>query len=145
MLTFWQITQVDHVLFEPSAPRLSRSDLALYLFIFDDLTGSGIDQKHLSWLEPALTYNLLRRNVCNTNFRGENDEAILGNHEATRAQAIAIQSCTNQGAVGENNRRRSVPRLHNHRVVLEEVSQLWLKIELLLPSTRNHHHHGVWE
>ena len=143
VLALWQIAQVDHVLFEPGAPRLSSGYFALDLLIFDDLTGSGVDQEHLARLESALANDLLGRNVCNTNFRGEDDESIFGHHEATRAQPIAVQCCTNQSSIGEDNRGWSIPRFHDHGVVLEEVSELRLKVELLFPSARNHHHHGV--
>ena len=85
MLALWQIAQVDHVLFEPGTPRLSSGYFALDLLIFDDLTGSGVDQEHLARLESALANDLLGRNVCNTNFRGKDDKSILGYHEATRA------------------------------------------------------------
>ena len=143
VLTLWQIAQVNHVLFQPGTPRLSSGYFALDLLILDDLTGSGVDQEHLARLKSALANDLFGRDVCNTNFRGEDYEAILGYHEATWAQAIAVQCCTNQSSIGEDNCGWSIPRFHDHRVVLEEVSELWLKVELLFPSARNHHHHGV--
>ena len=83
MFALWQIAQVDHVLFEPGAPRLSSCYFALDLLIFDDLTGSGVDKEHLARLESALADYLFGRNICNTNFGGKNDESILGYHEAT--------------------------------------------------------------
>ena len=48
------------------------------------------------------------------------DEVVLGHVVARRPQAVAIEHRADHAAVGEGNRRRAVPRLHQRRVVLVE-------------------------
>jgi hypothetical protein len=52
------------------------------------------------------------------------DEVVLGHVVARGPEAVAVEHGADDGAVGERDRRRAVPRLHQRRVVLVERAAL---------------------
>ena len=49
---------------------------------------------------------------------------VVGDDVARRAQAVAVERRADLAAVGEGDRRRPVPRLHQRRVVFVEGAPL---------------------
>ena len=76
-------------------------------------------------------------------LRRHDDHAVLGDVVAGGTQAVAIEHRANHGAVGERDRRRTVPGLHERRVVLVEGAQLRAHLLVRGPRLGNHHQHGV--
>ena len=71
------------------------------------------------------------------------DEAVVGHPDAGRPQPVAVEHGADDRAVGEAHRRRSVPRLHQRRVVLVERPPGGVHRLVPLPRLRDHHQHGV--
>ena len=71
------------------------------------------------------------------------DEVVLRHVVARRPQAVAIEHRADDRAVGEGDRRRAVPRLHQRRVVLVERLQLGPHALVARPRLGNHHQDGV--
>ena len=71
-------------------------------------------------MEPLLDQHVLGRDVEHADFGRHDDEVVLGHVVARRTQPVAIEHRADDGAVGERDRRRAVPRLHQRRVVLVE-------------------------
>ncbi len=65
----------------------------------------------------------------------------MGHIIAARAQAVAIKYRADVLAIGEHDGRRSVPGLHNCRVILVEILLELRHVGVRLPGFRNHHHH----
>ncbi len=64
---------------------------------------------------------------------------------ARRPQAVAVERGADLPAIGEGDRRRPIPRLHQRGVVFVEGAPLLVHQRIARPGFRNHHHHGVGE
>ena len=70
-------------------------------------------------------------------------QVVGGDAVARRPQAVAIEHRADQRAVGEGDRRRAVPRLHQRRVVLVERPHRRIHRRVAGPRLRDHHQHRV--
>ena len=100
------------MLLQPFGVRALVDDLRLDLLVFDDAALLRVHQEHAARLQAALAHDLLRREFQHAGFAGHDDEVVLGDVVAGRAQAIAIEHRADALAVGEGDVRGAVPRLH---------------------------------
>ena len=107
-----QVGEVDAVALEPLAPRLERGNLCLDFVVVDQATVDGVGQEHAARLQATLANHLGWVDVCDTDFGCEHNKAVIRDDVATGAKAVAVEGCANQRAVGEDNGRRTIPRLH---------------------------------
>ena len=68
-----------------------------------------------------------------------------GDEVARRAQAVAVERGADLAAVGEGDRRRAVPRLHQRGVVFVEGAALLVHQRIAGPGFGDQHHHRVRE
>ena len=122
-----------------------RRDLRLDLLVGDDAALGKVDQKHAARLQPPLLDDLLLRHRQHAGFRGHDDAVVIGDDVARRAQAVAVQRGADLAAIGEGNRRRTVPRLHQGRMVFVESLAVGPHQLVAGPGFRDQHHHGVAE
>ncbi len=94
-------------------------------------------------MQPLLEHDVFGRNVEHADFRRHDDQVVLGDVVARRTQAVAIEHRADHRAVGERDRRRAVPRLHQRRVVLVERLQLLRHRLVVLPRLGDHHQDRV--
>ena len=135
--------EFDHVLFEPFAVRMFRRDLVLDLFVGDDAAFLSIDQKHATRLQAAFLQDAFRRDIQHADFRRHDDQIIFGHVIARRAKTIAIQRCADANAIGEGDRSRAIPRLHQAGMIFVEGLFLVAHALVIRPRLGNHHHHRV--
>ncbi len=102
-----------------------------------------IDEQHLAGLEPPLLHDVLFRNRQYAHFRGHHDAVVAREQIARRAQAVAVERGADLLAVGEGDRGRAVPRLHQRGVVFVESAPFLVHERIARPGFRNHHHHRV--
>ena len=76
-------------------------------------------------------------------LRGHDHLVVGGDHVARRAQAVAVERGADLQAVGEGDRGRAVPRLHQRGVVLVEGAPLLVHERVAGPGFRNQHHRRV--
>ena len=103
----------------------------------------GVDQEHAARLQPALLHDARRVDVEHADLARHDHEVVVGHPVAARAQAVAVEHRADHGAVGERDRRRAVPRLHQRRVELVEGALLRRHRRVVLPRLRDHHQHRV--
>ena len=120
-------------------------DAGLHLLILDDAAFLEVDQKHLAWLQAPLADDLLVGDRQHAGFRRQYDMIVVGHDEARRAQAVAVQRRADLAAVGEGDRRRTVPRLHQGCVVFVEGASRRVHVLMSCPCFGDEHHHGVAE
>ncbi len=120
-----------------------RRQLPLDLLIVDDAALRGVDEEDPARMQTLLDEHVLRRNVEHADFRRHDDEVVLGHVVARRTQAVAIEHRADHRAVGERDRRRAVPRLHQRRVVLVERLALGIHHVVPAPWLGNHHEDRV--
>ena len=108
-----QVVQPDLVLGQPLGVRvLARPASALISSSSTIRPCGGVDQEHPAGLEPALADDGGRVEVEHADLAGQHDQAVVGHPVAGRAQAVAVEHGADHGAVGEGDRGRAVPRLH---------------------------------
>ena len=104
-----------------------------------------VDEEELAGLQAALALDVVRRLVHHAGLRAEHDPAVLGLQPAAGAQAVAVQRRADHAAVGERDRGRAVPRLHQAGVEGVEALQILGQVVPVLVGLRDHHHHRVRE
>ena len=119
-----QVLDVDEVLLQPLRVGLRAREIALDLLVRHDAPLHGIDQEDAARVQPLLDQDVLRRDVEDADLRRHDHEVVLRHVVARRPQAVAIEHGADDRPVGEGDRRRAVPRLHQRRVVFVERPQL---------------------
>ncbi len=96
-----------------------------------------IDRDHLARSQPASAHRPVRQ-VGDARLRRTDDE-IAADGVAQRAQAVAVERRAHDPAVREHERRGTVPRLAEPRVVAVEVANGRLELGVSLPGLGNEH------
>ena len=122
---------------------MRRRELALDLVVRDDAALRGVDQEDPARMQALLDQDVLGRDVEHADLGRHDDEVVLGDVVARRPQPVAVEDRADHRAVGERDRRRTVPRLHQRRVVLVERLQLRPHALVAGPRLRDHHQDGV--
>ncbi len=94
-------------------------------------------------MQALLQQDVFGRDVEHADFGRHDDEIVLRHVVARRTQAVAIEHRADHAAVGERDRRRSVPRLHQRGVELVERLDLGRHRLVARPRLRNHHQDRV--
>ena len=102
-----------------------------------------VDQQHLARLQPPLRDDVLLRDRQHAHLGRHDDAVVARDVIARRTQAVAVERRADLAAVGEGDRGRAVPRLHQRGVVFVEGAPLLVHQRIAGPGFRNHHHHGV--
>ena len=82
-------------------------------------------------------------NRQDAHLRRHHDAVVLGDEIARGPQAVAVERRADLAAVGEGDRGRAVPRLHQRGVIFVEGAALFAHQRIAGPGFRDHHHHGV--
>ena len=124
---------------------MAARQLRLEFFIGDEPALVEIDQQHLARLQPPLHENVLLGNRQYTHLGGHDDAIVARDEIPRRAQPIAVERRSDLASIGEGDRRRAIPRLHQRRIIFIESAALLAHQRITGPRFRNHHHHGVRE
>ncbi len=81
--------------------------------------------------------------VEDANLRRHDDEAVGGDVIARRPQAVPVEHGADHRTVGERDRRRAIPRLHQRRMELVERLHFRRHRLVVRPRLGNHHQDGV--
>ncbi len=135
--------EIGQVFVEPLPIRLALRHRRLDFLVLDDAALDRVDEKHAARLQAALALDLLGRDVEHAGFGSHHDHPVLGHQVARGTQPVAVEHRADAAAVGERDRRRPVPRLHQARMVLVERALARAHHLVVLPRLRDHHHHGV--
>ncbi len=138
-----QRLDVHDVLAQPVAVGAGGGQLTLDLVVADDGPARGVHQQHAAGPQPVLAHDALGGHVEHADLRRHDDEVVVGDQVARRAQAVSVEDGADEGAVGEGDRGRPVPRLHERRVVLVEGAHGRVHVGIPAPRLGNHHQHGV--
>ena len=80
----------DLIFSEPLSKGLARGKLLLDLLVRHEAALFQIHQQHFAGLQAALLLNLLRLERQHAGFRCHDEQAILGDQVACRAQTVAV-------------------------------------------------------
>jgi len=112
----------------------------LELLVVDDAALLEVDQEHLARLQAPLPDDLVLGDRQHAALGGHDDEVVVGDQVARRAQAVAVERRADLLAVGEDHRRRPVPGFEHRRVVFVERTAALVHQRVLLPGLGDHHH-----
>lgn len=135
----------DQSLLEPLPVGMLGGELVLDLLVVDDAAGRGVHEEHAARLQTHLLHDVGVVDVEHADLGGHDDQSVLGDPDTAGAQAVPVEHGAHDGAVGEADRRRPVPRLHQRGVVAVERPMLGLHRLVTLPCLGNHHENGVRE
>ena len=130
----------DLIVAEPLRVGSSRGQLLFDLLVGHDAACHGVYQEHLSRLQAAFHLDLFRLDLEHPCFRSHDHVPIVSDHVAPWAQAVAIQDGSDHSAIGECDGRRTIPRLHQTRMVFVEGA--FLRLHVGIPGPRFGHKHG---
>ncbi len=109
---------------QPFLVRVFGGERALDFLVVDDAALLDVDQQHLAGLQPPLLDDALLRDRQHAHFRRHDDVIVVGDDVARRAQSVAVERGADLAPVGEGDRGRTVPRLHQRRVVFVKGAAL---------------------
>ena len=90
MLAFRKLLELDSVVGNPLGPGFLVGELRLELLVLDETAFEGIGQQHGPWAESPLAHDGRGVNIQHTDFTGENDQAIRGDHITAGAKPVAV-------------------------------------------------------
>ncbi|MDF2578645.1 MAG: hypothetical protein K0S49_224 [Microbacterium sp.] len=143
VLAFGQVLEPHAARIEPLLPRVQGRQLALDLLVLDDATRGRVDHEHATGLQTSATLDPLGGEVEHAGLAADHDESVGGLGPAPGTQPVAVERRTDERAIGEDERRRTVPGLHLDGVVVVERAQIRVDVGLLLVGLGHHHHDGV--
>ncbi len=143
VVTRGQVVDVEQAVVEPLLVGVLGRQLVLDLLVVDDPALGHVHEEHAAGLQAQLLDDGRRVQVQDAGLGGHDDQAVIGDPDARRTQAVAVQDRADDGAVGEAHRRRAVPRLHERRVVLVERPPRGVHGLAAFPRLGDHHQHRV--
>ena len=105
--------------------------------------GSGVEQHHLPRAELSSADRAVPGRVNRPRLRCASHEAVVAQGIAERAQAVPIQRRADREPVGEHERGRPVPRLHQRLVPPVERPHLLAQVRIGFPGRGDQHGHGM--
>ena len=142
-LAVGEVVDVDDRALVPLAVGLAAGDPPLDLLVLDDPALLEVEQEQLARGEPALALDVLRGDGHHPGLRGQHDVALGVLDPAAGAQAVAVEHGAGHPAVGEHDRRRAVPRLHQAGVEVVEALDVGVEVLAGPVGLGDHHHHRV--
>ena len=139
------VFQHDLRALEPFLVGMALGERRLELLVGNEPALLEVDQQHLAGLQPPLGDDVLFRDRQHAHLGGHDDAVVAGDEIARRTQPVAVERRADLAAVGEGDRRRAVPRLHQRGVVFVEGAPLLVHQRIARPCLGHHHHHGVRE
>ena len=141
--TVSDVGQLHQILVEPLTVRLLGGDLLFDLVVRHDAAFFHVHDEHLARLQTALELHIRRIDRQNARFRAHDHEIVVRDVVTRRTQTIAIERRAHHRAIGEGDRCRTIPRLHEAAVVFVEGLLRLAHRLVAAPRLRNHHHHRV--
>ena len=139
-----ELVEADRVPLEPLAVRVLLRAIRSFSSSSETIRPSrGVHEEHAARLQPALLQDPLGRDVEDADLGRHHDEVVLRDVVARGPQAVAVEDRAHADAVGEGDRGRAVPRLHQAGVELVERPLRRAHRLVPVPRLRHHHHHRV--
>jgi len=130
--------KLDRVGLQPLAVGLRVLQFVVDVFGHQQAPGLEVGGDHLAGLDTALALDVGGVDLPHADFGRDGEDAVLGQHPARGPQAVAVERADGVAAVGQHHAGGAVPRLHVHRVVFVEGTDVSVHRFDVLPSRRDH-------
>ena len=131
---------MDDAVRDPSRIRTARRNLQLDFVVMEDLSRRRVDDEHPPWSESSLVDDVLVVALDHAELARHHHEAVARDHVLRRPQPVAIDHCTDHEPIGEQQRRRAVPRLDERFVVGVERPPSFRHVVRSGFGDEHHHH-----
>ena len=138
-----QVFKVREPVGKPVPIGLSGHQVVLDLVVAHDAALRSVHEEHAPWLQAALANDAGLIDVGHADFGCHHDETIGGDPVAGGPQAVAVEHGAHDGAVGEGDAGRTVPRLHRRGMEFVEIVLVLGHAGMVFPGLWNHHQHGM--
>ncbi len=128
-----------HLALEPGGVGPPRRQRVLDRRVLLEATRAQVDRDHLAGADLALTHDPRLVHRDRADFRAAHHQAVVGQQETRRAQAITIERQAGHLPIAEGQRGRAVPGLHQAGVELIERAPVGVHIRYTLPGLRHQH------
>ena len=125
----------------PLPPRVCGRQGPLDFVIFNNPTCSGVDEEHPPRPQPALADDFARGQLQHTRFAGEHHQTIRHLPPTAWPQTVAVERGTNLHAVGERQRSRTIPGLHQACLIFVIGLEIIRHALMAAPRLWNQHAH----
>ncbi len=139
--TALQFLQLHAVLTQPCTIRMSLCQLLLDLAVVVDLAFLRINQQNLSWLQTTFRNHIAWFEVHHANLGCDNHHTLFRNRITAGAQTVSVEHSACIATIAEQERGRTVPRLHQDRMVLVEGFQILADGVLVVEALRHQDGH----
>ena len=119
--------------------------LLLDLTVVVNLSFLRVDEQDLSRLQASLADHVARFEVHHTYLTGHHHHALSGDSIAAGAKAVPVEHSAGIAPVRKQQGSRTVPRLHQDRVVFVEGLQVLRDRVLVIETLRNEYRHRLWQ
>ena len=136
-----QILDVEEVPVEPLTVRLTCRIGLLALLVRDDALCLRVDEQHTARLKTGLLHDVLRVDVEDADLGGQDQSVVVGDVVSGRTEAVTIEGRADHITIREEDRRRTIPRLHHGCVIMIEILLVLVHEAVVLPWLRDGHHH----
>ena len=144
VLRFRQVLEEDAVFIEPLLVGLGGVDALLDFLVGHDAAFLHVHEEHAARAQAAFFDHGERIEIRDdADFGGHDDEVVIGDIIAARAQAVAVEHGADLLAVGEGDGGRAVPWFHHAGVEFVEGLLVLIHHGVAFPRLGDHHHHGV--
>ncbi len=138
-----QLGEVNRVARVPLTVWPAARHLALDLAVLDDAASLKVHEKQLARLQTPQAPYLIGGDVQQAGLRAEHDVPVGGLHPTSRSQSVAVERGADDASIGERDRGRSVPRLHQTGVERVEALQILRQVLTVAVGLGDHHHRCV--
>ena len=104
--------------------------------------GAGVGKNHFSWTETLAFGNLRLVKIDEAGFGAGDEQTVVRQGVAQRAQSIAVEFCANKLAVGKDERGGAIPGLAVLRKRGQRAADVARKQGIFFKGRRNHGEHG---
>ena len=140
-----EVLDVDQVPGQPLAVRVRPGEIALDLLVGHDPALHGVDEEDAPGMQALLDQDVLGRDIQHADLGRHDHQVVLRHVVPGGTQTVAVEHGADEGPVGEGDRRRAIPRLHQRRVVLVEGLELGAHAFVAGPRLGDHHQDGMRE
>mmetsp|Transcript_54993 Transcript_54993/g.128326 ORF Transcript_54993/g.128326 Transcript_54993/m.128326 type:complete len:542 (-) Transcript_54993:553-2178(-) len=141
-LRLWpqSVLNLDAVLFQVVCVRLLFGITHLEFAVLNELSLREVHEQHLARTQAAFEFDIFLWHIHHAHLRGQDEPLVLGDVEAAWSETVAVQRGAELDTVGEADKSRTIPRLHQARQILVEGLLFGLHAVRVLPGLRDYHH-----
>ena len=138
-----EVVEPDLAVRAPVAVGALAGDLELGLAVGVQEPALQVDDEQPARVQAPAADDLRRVDRQHAGLGPHHDQALVGDHPAPGAEAVAVEAAADHPPVGEGHRGGAVPGLDHRRAVAVEALELRRHVVAVLVGSRDHHHHRL--